>query len=136
MAKTHRTMRGKQVNMDTLRIKHEKSIALGNMNVNAGGDQLGPGGVITKDRNERIREENALHTMVPGKAPVIKNKQELIKKSAAQEAADLEVKIAEKLIADAEAKSDPDAPKGELAASLVPATPKKKKTTKKKQRSN
>ena len=132
MARIHKTMRGKQVNMETLRIKHEKSIALGNMNVNAGGDQLGPGGVVIKDRNERIREESKLHTMVPGKSPVVKNKQDMIKKTAAQEAADLEVEGAEKLLADAEVKTDPDAPKGGLAASLVPDAPKKKKTTTKK----
>ncbi len=132
MAKIYRTMRGKNVNMDALVIKHEKSIAIGNMNVNAGGDELGPGGVIVKDRNQRIREESKLHTMVPGKSPVIKNKQDVIKKSAAKEAADLEIEIAEKLLADAEVKTDPDAPKGELAASLAPDTPKKKKTTKKK----
>ena len=77
MARQHKTMRGKAVNMDTLRIQNEKVIALGNMNVNAGGDELGPGGIVVKDRNQRVREEKALHTMVPTKAPVSKNKEDL-----------------------------------------------------------
>ena len=46
MAKIHKTMRGVTVNMDTLRIRNEKEVAVGNMNVNAGGDILGPGGKI------------------------------------------------------------------------------------------
>lgn len=134
MAKTYRTMRGKQFNMDTLRIKGEKEIALGNMNVNAGGDQLGPGGVIIKDRNQRIREENALHTMVPGNAPVVKNKEELSKKTSANEAEILAAKEAEQILADSERNKNVDTPKGGLAASMVESTPtpKKKRTTKKK----
>ncbi len=128
MAKVQKTMRGKKVNMDTLRIKHEKSIAIGNMNVNAGGDQLGPGGVIIKDRNERIREENKLHTMVPSKASGIKNKQTAIKKSAAQAAADLEIEEAKKLLAEDEVSEE----FVEQVREVIAKTPKKKKTTKKK----
>ena len=44
MAKQHKSMRGKAINMDALRIQHEQEIALGNMSVNARGDLLGPGG--------------------------------------------------------------------------------------------
>ncbi len=126
MAKTYRTMRGKQFNMDILRIKGEKEIALGNMNVNAGGDQLGPGGVVVKDRNQRIREDNELHTMIPSKSVVINNKEDLVKKTAADDAEALEAKAAEQILADS------DAPKGGLAASMVESEPKKKRTTKKK----
>ena len=133
MAKTYRTMRGKQFNMDILRIKGEKEIALGNMNVNAGGDQLGPGGVIIKDSNQRIREENELHTMIPGKVPVVNNKEELVKKTAAREAEILEDKTAEQILADSEKDENSDTPKGGLAASMAETTePKKKQTTKKK----
>ena len=132
MARQHRTMRGKAVNMDTLRIQNEKVIALGNMNVNAGGDELGPGGVVVRDRNQRIREENALHTMVPTKAPVIKNLEELNQKTAAASAAQIEADAAEKILADAEASADIEKPKGGLAASLAETPTKKKRTTKKK----
>lgn len=134
MARQHKTMRGKVVNMDTLRIKNEKEIAIGNMNVNAGGDTLGPGGVIIKDRNRRIRDEKALHTMVPGKAAVSKNKEDLTRKTAAQSAAQVELEAAAKVLADAEAARDTEKPKGGLAASLAETSPapKKKRTVKKK----
>lgn len=134
MAKTYRTMRGKQFNMDILRIKGEREIALGNMNVNAGGDQLGPGGVVIKDRNQRIREENQLHTMIPSKSVVVNNKEDLIKKTVADDAEILEAKIAEQILADAEKSNDVDAPKGGLAASMAETAPelKKKRTIKKK----
>lgn len=131
MARQHKTMRGKAVNMDTLRIQNEKVIALGNMNVNAGGDELGPGGVIIKDRNQRIKDEKALHTMVPTKVPVIKNQADLERKTAANSAAKIEADAAEQALADADASAGVEKPKGGLAASLA-ETPKKKTTTKKK----
>lgn len=132
MARTHKTMRGKVINMDTLRILNEKEVALGNMKVNARGDKLGPGGVIVKDANKRIREENALHTMVPGKAPVSKNKDELNQKTAAKKAAEVEEAAAAQILADADKTVDADAPKGGLAASLAEAPSKKKRAPKKK----
>ena len=133
MARTHKTMRGKTINMDTLRIINEKEIALGNMKVNARGDSLGPGGVIVKDANTRIREENALHTMVPQKAPVSKNKEELNQKTVAAQAAQVEIDEAAKVLADADAATDANTPKGGLAASLAEKAPAaKKKVTKKK----
>ena len=132
MARQHKTMRGKAVNMDTLRIQNEKVIALGNMNVNAGGDELGPGGVVLKDRNQRIREEKALHTMVPKKVPVSKNKADLDRKTAAKQAEIIEADAAEKALADAEAATTVEKPKGGLAASLAETTPTKKKRTVKK----
>ena len=67
----HKTMRGVPVNMDQLRLAHEKEIALGNMKVNARGDLLGPGGKIVKDHATRVREEAGLHTMLPNKVPVV-----------------------------------------------------------------
>jgi len=109
MARPHRTMRGSQVNMDQLRIKHERTIAIGNMNINAGGDAIGPGGKVTKDRNQRIREENELHTMMPGKIPVATGKEQVEKRSAVAEkiaekvrAAEDDRSAAEKILADAD----------------------------------
>jgi len=57
MAKrTYRTANGKQVDMDTLALKNETVIAVGNMRVNARGDQLGPGGRIVKSREEVMKD--------------------------------------------------------------------------------
>lgn len=56
----YRTALGKTVDMDSLRIANEKSIAVGNMKVNARGDELGPGGVILKTKAQVEAERNAL----------------------------------------------------------------------------
>lgn len=56
MAKMYRTARGKKVDFETLRLKNELTPAVGNMRVNARGDQLGPGGKIVKTREEMLDE--------------------------------------------------------------------------------
>ena len=54
--KVYRTMQGKQIDMDLLRKKNELTPAVGNANVNARGDQLGPGGQIIRKREDIIKE--------------------------------------------------------------------------------
>lgn len=49
---TYKTLQGKQVDMDLLRQKNELTPAVGNMRVNARGDELGPGGKIVRKREE------------------------------------------------------------------------------------
>jgi hypothetical protein len=61
----YRTAQGKMVNMDTLRIQNEEAIALGNMKINARGDELGPGGVVVRTRDQVMKEyydSNAVYT--------------------------------------------------------------------------
>ncbi len=48
----HFTMQGKPIDLDALRTKNEKTIAVGNAGVNARGDTIGPGGKIVKKREE------------------------------------------------------------------------------------
>lgn len=55
MAKKHRTARGQYVDMDAIRLANEATIAVGNMRVNARGDQLGKGGKVVKSRNEVMK---------------------------------------------------------------------------------
>jgi hypothetical protein len=57
MGQLHRTSKGKLVDMENLRLSNEKSIAVGNMKVNARGDELGQGGKIIKTRNERMSQQ-------------------------------------------------------------------------------
>ena len=60
MATNHRTARGIPVDMDRLRLANEQTIAVGNMKVNARGDQLGAGGKIIKTRQQVMAEKNKL----------------------------------------------------------------------------
>ena len=63
--KTYRTSSGQQVDFGALLLNNETVPALGNMNVNARGDEIAPDGTITKSREEIMREYNELNTMVP-----------------------------------------------------------------------
>lgn len=61
MATQHRTARGLPIDMDRLRLSNESTIAVGNMKVNARGDQLGAGGKVIKTRAEIMADSNKLH---------------------------------------------------------------------------
>lgn len=57
MAKNvYRTAAGQHVNVDTMRLVNEGVVAVGNMSVNARGDQVAPDGSIIKTRNEVMKE--------------------------------------------------------------------------------
>lgn len=52
MSKIYRTAMGKPIDMDQLRLMNEETIAVGNMKVNARGDELGFGGEVVRTRNQ------------------------------------------------------------------------------------
>jgi hypothetical protein len=52
----HKTMQGREIDMEKLARLHELTPAVGNAKVNARGDQLGPGGKIVKKREEVLAE--------------------------------------------------------------------------------
>lgn len=49
-------MQGRQVDMEKLMSQHELMPAIGNIRVNARGDELGPGGKIIKKREDVMAE--------------------------------------------------------------------------------
>ena len=62
----YRSARGKEVDMMKLIKQNEMTVAVGNANVNARGDKLGPDGQIIKTREEILSEK-----LVSVSAPVI-----------------------------------------------------------------
>ena len=54
--RVHTTANGRIVDMDLLRQKNELTPAVGNVRVNARGDELGPGGKIVRKREEASTE--------------------------------------------------------------------------------
>ena len=56
MGKVYTSMRGKEIDMEKMALKHEMTPAVGNMRVNARGDLLGPGGQIVKTKEQIIDE--------------------------------------------------------------------------------
>lgn len=57
MSNKYRTAHGKMVDIDKLRLVNEKTIAVGNMKVNARGDQLGQGGEVVATRNQVMNQQ-------------------------------------------------------------------------------
>ncbi len=54
----YRSMQGKQVDMHKLVMQNEMTVAVGNVKVNARGDELGPGGQIIRKREDVLRDAN------------------------------------------------------------------------------
>ena len=63
--RVYRTSRGATVDMRTMLTKNETVPAVGNMRVNARGDEITADGTITKTRNQIMQEYHNLSTMVP-----------------------------------------------------------------------
>ena len=85
MAKNiYQTAQGLQVNIDQMRILNEKSVAVGNMQVNARGDQVSRSGEIIKSRNEIMKDHYSIQI-----DPVVKYNPN--KRKQAQEAVQQEI---------------------------------------------
>lgn len=52
----YRSYRGRYVDLDAIRLRHEQEIAMGNMGVNARGDKIGPGGRIIEKASVKARQ--------------------------------------------------------------------------------
>jgi hypothetical protein len=63
----YKTMQGKEIDLDKLRIKNEMTLAVGNVKVNARGDELGPGGKIIKKREDVMTEYHTHADALPAK---------------------------------------------------------------------
>jgi hypothetical protein len=56
MGKSYTSMRGKDVDMERMSLRFEKTPAVGNMKVNARGDQLGEGGKVVKTKEQILQD--------------------------------------------------------------------------------
>ena len=63
----YRTMQGKEIDMDKLMRQNELMPAVSNVRVNARGDELGPGGVIIRKREDIM---NAYYEDNPDATPI------------------------------------------------------------------
>jgi hypothetical protein len=54
--KVYRSMQGKQIDMETLAARNETMPAVGNVRMNARGDELGPGGVVVRKREDIVND--------------------------------------------------------------------------------
>jgi hypothetical protein len=56
MGKVYTSIRGKEVDMEKLSLKNETLPAVGNLKVNARGDELGSGGKIVRTREQILQD--------------------------------------------------------------------------------
>ena len=56
MGKVYTSVRGKEIDMERLSLKHETEPAVGNARMNARGDELGTGGKIVKTREQILQD--------------------------------------------------------------------------------
>ena len=66
MGRTYTSVRGKEIDMEKISLRHEKTPAVGNMRVNARGDELGEGGKIIRTREQVLQE---FYAQNPGAMP-------------------------------------------------------------------
>ena len=78
----YRTMQGKEIDIEKLARQNELMPAIGNMKVNARGDELGPGGQITRRREDIVAEyyednpnARGSRTATPAAEPVAEKQQ-------------------------------------------------------------
>lgn len=75
--KLHKSANGKIVDMDLLRQKNELTPAVGNVRVNARGDELGPGGKIIRKREDIMNEYYANNPGIKEETPVSQDAKDL-----------------------------------------------------------
>jgi hypothetical protein len=56
MGRVYTSMQGKQIDMEKLQMRNELLPAIGNMKVNARGDELGAGGKIIRTREQILQD--------------------------------------------------------------------------------
>ncbi len=56
MGKTYTSMRGKEIDMEKMSMRFEKTPAVGNMKVNARGDEIGEGGKVVRTREQVLAD--------------------------------------------------------------------------------
>jgi hypothetical protein len=66
----YRSAQGKMVDMNALIANNETVSSVGNMAVNARGDEILPDGTIIKTREEIMKEYHNLSTMIPEDGPI------------------------------------------------------------------
>lgn len=62
--RVYTTANGKKINIDAIIAQNEDSIAIGNMRVNARGDELGPGGRIERTKEKIMADYYKLNTPI------------------------------------------------------------------------
>lgn len=129
MSKVYRTARGKNIDMDKVKLANETVTAVGNMKVNARGDRLGVGGQVVAGRNKIMDQVYAVNQAAvagtggysPNDPDVYAQQQALIESNRAKELHDLASNLVNNSSIETPAPlpSTNPAPRGSLAGSVA-----------------
>jgi hypothetical protein len=132
MTKIHKTARGKIVDMDKIKLSNEQVTAVGNMKVNARGDQLGAGGQVIAGRNQVMDRVYAVESSgsssskgySPNDPQVAIQQQNLVEANKAKALHDLATNLVNNSSIEPTAPTEaPTAPaRGSLASSVAKTT--------------
>ena len=64
MGKVYTSMRGKEVDMEKMSLRFEKTPAVGNMKVNARGDEINERGQVIRKKTEQVNNQYQRQTKV------------------------------------------------------------------------
>lgn len=92
MKRVYKSALGRAIDIDSLRLANEETIAVGNMRVNARGDELGPGGEVVRTRNEVMSDYYKLNTPVISKSVRAEVDEETVMKPVRDSAANVPVR--------------------------------------------
>jgi len=118
--RVYTTANGKRINIDAIIAQNENTIAVGNMKVNARGDQLGPGGKVEVTRDKVMQDHYKLNTPIAVDQPPQPRQREVKK--------DLVDEWVEPAIEETAVPTEPERPKlrGSLADSISKNQPTEK----------
>jgi hypothetical protein len=122
MANVYRTSRGKMIDIDKVKLVNETAIAVGNMRVNARGDQLGVGSQIAQGRNQLMDQVYAVPDAgySPNDPVVYAERQTIMEASNAKELIDLANNLTVNITTETETTAP--AARGSLADSIAKTT--------------
>ena len=105
MPKVYTTMQGRKIDIDKLRARNEQVRAVGNMPVNARGDQVGAGGKIIKTREEVAKDYYNTKAYNEANPKAVANAQSKSSTVEAQPTTAVETKITEPMVEIQKAKT-------------------------------
>lgn len=73
--KLYKTAMGKSIDIEALRLKQEDTLAVGNMRINAKGDEITPTGQVIRSKSDKVKANYYdLHATVPEEGDIPTNK--------------------------------------------------------------
>jgi hypothetical protein len=124
MTKMYRSARGKNIDIDRVKLTNESTLSVGNMRVNARGDVVGAGNKIAATRNQVMDQVYAVPEAgySPNTNAALQQQQALMEASNAKQLAELANNLTVPVQPTQQQEPVTPAPRGSLASSVAKPT--------------